>query len=49
MENLDLNKREGIKKNVLALMAQSQFRTIALGYKDLTYEEYMRMMAYSED
>ena len=31
-------------------MAQAQLRTIALGYKDLSYEEYERLMLpYHED
>jgi hypothetical protein len=31
-------------------MAQAQLRTIALGYKDLSYEEYQRLMLpYHED
>lgn len=31
-------------------MAQAQLRTIALGYKDMSYEEYQRLMLpYQED
>jgi hypothetical protein len=45
-----LNERESIKKNILTQMAQAQLRTIALGYKDLSYEEYQRLMLpYHED
>lgn len=48
--NLDLNKRESIKKDILTQMAQAQLRTIALGYKDMSYEEYQRLMLpYNED
>lgn len=39
--NLDLKLREVIKKN-LNQMAEQSFRTIALGYKDITMEEFKR-------
>jgi magnesium-transporting ATPase (P-type) len=39
---LDLNKREKLKDTVLKTMAQQALRTIALAYKDLTYEEYKK-------
>jgi magnesium-transporting ATPase (P-type) len=37
--NLDLNLREKLKKALIE-MAEKSFRTIALGYKDITMEEY---------
>ena len=37
--NLDLNLREKLKK-ALVEMAEKSFRTISLGYKDISMEEF---------
>lgn len=39
---LDLNKRDSIKEQTLKNMAQKALRTIALGYKDMTFAEYKK-------
>jgi P-type Ca2+ transporter type 2C len=41
--NLDLNLREKLKKALIE-MAEKSFRTIALGYKDISMEEYKAAM-----
>lgn len=42
MRNLDLSMINSIKDQTLKHMAQNALRTIALAYKDLSYEEFMR-------
>lgn len=39
---LDLKKRDNIKEQTLKNMAQLALRTIALGYKDMTFAEYKK-------
>lgn len=38
--DLDISKREKIKENILKQMARESLRTIGLGYKDISYEEF---------
>lgn len=42
--NLDLNKRDAIKEQILKHMAQNSLRTIALGYKDMSMAEFRRAL-----
>ena len=37
---LDMNIRENLKNTTLKEMAQKTLRTIALGYKDISYDEF---------
>lgn len=46
--DLDLNKREKMKDTTLKNMAQQALRTIALAYKDLSFEEYKRQLPEEE-
>ena len=45
--NLDLKQREAIKEQTLKHMTQQAYRTIALGYKDMSYQDYKRALGES--
>lgn len=40
--DLDLSMRDKIKEDILKKMAQDALRTIAIGYKDISYSEYRK-------
>mmetsp|Transcript_24381 Transcript_24381/g.23984 ORF Transcript_24381/g.23984 Transcript_24381/m.23984 type:complete len:103 (+) Transcript_24381:1471-1779(+) len=45
---IDLSKREHLKDVVLKQMAKKALRTIALGYKDITMEQYKDLIDAKE-
>lgn len=42
---LDLSQRENIKEGILRQMAQKALRTMTLGYKDLSMQQYRQLIS----
>lgn len=48
-QQFEAKDQEAIKENVVRVMAQQALRTIALAYKDISYEQFRAIQQHIED